>query len=105
MHVVDGDAIVGSTILEDWDRSMGVAGGAFQPTKAYRPDMHARLLQGVEKPLSVNLRVVVEGGNEVECELAVIIDWAETAGAIHGRELNVYGLDAESFFGPETDEP
>jgi hypothetical protein len=105
IKVLVGDTLIGTAMLEDWDRSMAVAGGVFAPTDAYSPTSHAALLEGVEMPAYAGLTglaIEAEDGTRPSFEHAAIVDWAKTAGELYGREVEVYGFDF-AFFGRHED--
>ena len=79
---------------------MGVSGGDFLPSPDYDPAKHARFLEGVEMPSCPELHLRTAVGVELEIERASVWDWTDTCGE---RELEVFGIDAQAFFGPIPD--
>jgi len=98
-----GETVIGTANLEDWDRGMGVAGARFLPNENYDPQLHAAILEGMRSPLRPEIQVRIESGLTLPCEFVAITDWAKTAGEEYGREVEVFGLDAEEIFGPVVD--
>lgn len=94
--VYASDVHIGTVDFKFWDAGMAVAGGTFLPTRQYLPCRHATELEGMDRQLSeesTTLRIVLVGGVPLACERIALIDWAETAGEEHGREVVAFGVE------------
>mgnify|MGYP000897203425 CR=1 FL=1 len=93
--VWSGDQTIGTVHLGIYDEGMAVAGGKFQPNEHYDPLKHATELEGEERSGQLGfkpLRVSTASGDQIVEVVVSLVDWAETAGEEHGREVTVFGL-------------
>jgi hypothetical protein len=100
VEIFAGAVKIGTAQLAVWDYGMSVAGGEFRPTDAYSACDHAAIVEGDRTAqLATPLDARTMEGKKILCDLVALSDYSTSVGS-EGREVELFGVDLVSYFGP-----
>ncbi|WP_303830662.1 hypothetical protein [Asticcacaulis taihuensis] len=97
VDILSEGAVIGQSILDCVDPSMGVATGRFEPTIYYLSQKHARIIDGQERECP-QLIVRSHDFGDINCEGVGIEDFSSTLAEIEVTVLGIGYPDYETYF-------